>query len=102
MGRLVLRPGSFALAEAALLTLRLAFDIFQLREVWGTALVENARLISFVESCGFERRGIVAIHLDGTVHDGIKHVLTKDRWRDFEKKVIEIARAIADKFPPDR
>lgn len=33
-GRLVLRPGSLAAADTALLMLRLAFDVFSLRTVW--------------------------------------------------------------------
>jgi hypothetical protein len=32
------------------------------------------------------------------MHDGIKSVLTEDRWRSFEKGVAETARIVAEKF----
>jgi RimJ/RimL family protein N-acetyltransferase len=97
-GRLILRPDSCAAAETALLTLQLAFDTFDLDEVWGTAVSENTQMIAYVESLGFEDQGSVLIHLDGRAVDGRKHVLTKDRWKMYEKKVSEIARVAADRL----
>jgi RimJ/RimL family protein N-acetyltransferase len=94
-GRLILRPGSFAAAETALLMLQLAFDTFDLDEVWGTAVSENTQMIAYVESLGFEDRGSVLIQLDGRAVGGRKHVLTKARWKVYENKVRESARSIA-------
>jgi RimJ/RimL family protein N-acetyltransferase len=97
-GRFILRPGSFAAAETALLVLRLVFDTFNLHEVWGIDHAENKRMIAYNESLGFERQGVVTLSLNGKTHDGIKFVLTEDRWRIVEKEVAEIARVVADKF----
>jgi RimJ/RimL family protein N-acetyltransferase len=94
-GRLILRPGSFAAAETALLMLQLAFDTFGLDEVWGIAVAGNTQMIAYAESFGFEDRERVVVELDGRVVEGIKHVLTKRRWKMYEKKVRENARSIA-------
>jgi RimJ/RimL family protein N-acetyltransferase len=99
-GRVVLRPGSLAAAEMALLILRLCFDIFRLSEVWGVTLAENTQMISYVESCGFEPRELITVHVDGKARDGAKHVLTADRWREFEEKVSQVALRIAQRSTP--
>jgi RimJ/RimL family protein N-acetyltransferase len=95
-GRLVLRPGSLAAAEAALLTFRVAFETFRLDEIWGIAVAENTRMIAYVESVGFEHRERLTVQLDGQVVEGRKHVLTKSRWNLHEKEVREIACSIAE------
>jgi RimJ/RimL family protein N-acetyltransferase len=100
-GRLILRPESFAAPEMALLSFRLAFDIFSLSEVWCVALSDNFRMISFAEKCGFEREGVSKVILEDKVHDGIRYVLTKDRWGSLEKKVAEVALQTAKKIQPN-
>jgi RimJ/RimL family protein N-acetyltransferase len=97
-GSLILRPGSLAASETALLILTLAFDKFGVEEVWGVPLKSNKRMIAYIEALGFEQREIVPVPFDGQVVDGTRHVLTKDRWRNFENKVRENARNIADRF----
>lgn len=97
-GSIILRPGSFAAIETALLVLKVAFDILPLREVWGVTLNDNRRMIRYVESIGFERRDSVAVQFDCRVVEATKHVLTRDRWARYEKKTREIARSIAEKL----
>jgi RimJ/RimL family protein N-acetyltransferase len=101
-GRMILRPDSLAAPETALCLLRLAFETFGLHEVWGIVLRENKRTLAFNQKLGFERREIVPVQLEGKVCEGIRNVLTRDRWMTFEKEITKIARTMAEKFSPDQ
>jgi RimJ/RimL family protein N-acetyltransferase len=94
-GRLVLRPGSFASAETALLFCRLAFDILHLNEVWGFTTTENLPMIAYSESCGFERSGMMDVIVGGKPRSAIRFVMTKQRWQNSEKKLRELSTHIA-------
>jgi len=102
MGRLVLRPGSFAAAETALLTLRLAFDTFHLDEVWGFTTTENLPMIAYIESCGFERWGAMEVVVGNKPRNAIRFVMTKQRWQTSEKELRELSLRIAQMIEPKR
>jgi len=97
-GSLILRPDSLAAAETAVLILNLAFNTLDVNKVWGVPLRANKRMIAYIESLGFEQEEIISVPVDGKMLDGTRHVLTKDRWKNFEKKATGISRGIADKL----
>jgi RimJ/RimL family protein N-acetyltransferase len=95
-GRVILVPGSLAAAEAALLSFTVAFGTFDLSEVWGVVLSENKPMHGYVQSLGFERLAPVSLVLDGKEVEGIKYVLTKERWKNFENEISAMALIVAD------
>jgi RimJ/RimL family protein N-acetyltransferase len=96
-GRLILRPGSFAAAETALMMLRLAFDKFLLNEVWGTVHLTNAPMIAYLKSLGFARRSGLQMAIGDTLCDADEYVLTASQWPDLETRLTEIARILAER-----
>ena len=95
LGRLVLRPGSFASADTALLLLRLAFGMFKLAEVWGFTLTTNAPMIAYLRSCGFEQRGFMKVAIGDESHDAANFVMTREQWRTVEEQLAQLAQRIA-------
>ena len=91
-GRHILRPDSLAAAESALLLFRLAFEHFELDEVWGTILAGNKRMIAYAESCGLKRRRTLQIPVAGEPRDALELVLTRARWLATQGSLDELAR----------
>jgi RimJ/RimL family protein N-acetyltransferase len=90
-GRHILLPNSAAAAESALLVFRLAFERFGLDELWGTVLTDNKRMISYVDSCGFTRRGVVRFPVGGVMRDSFEYALSRARWREMQSSLDELA-----------
>ncbi len=83
-GRWVLRPGSLAAPESALLVYCVAFETLDLKEVYCRTVAQNEPVLSFHDRCGLSRRGLLpkAFHLrDGPV-DAIEHHLSAQQWPD--------------------
>jgi len=97
-GRFIMQPGSLAASEAALLTTRLAFGMFDLNEIWGTVLKDNRPMASYLESLGFQNRETVLLSVNGEMLEQDKYVLTRDRWKDFESKITKLALFVVDKL----
>ena len=97
-GRFIMQPGSLAASEAALLTTRLAFGMFDLNEIWGTVLKDNRAMASYLESLGFHNRETVTMSVNGKMLEQTKYVLTKDRWKEFESKITKLALFVVDKL----
>jgi RimJ/RimL family protein N-acetyltransferase len=77
-GRWILRRGSLAAAESALLTYRTAFELLTLTKVFSRTLPENVGVVSFHDNSSLSERRVVrgAVELDGMAHDAVEHVLT--------------------------
>ena len=87
LGRWVLRPGSLAAAESALLVYRLAFDSIGLDEVYALVITTNVSVISFHDRAGLERVGLVraAFRIGETMVDAVEQRLARERWPVTEK-----------------
>lgn len=80
-GRWVLRPGSNAAVESALLIYRCAFDTLALDRVFSRTLVDNAKVVAFHDSCGLERAPApVTINHNGERRAAIEHSLSRLAW----------------------
>jgi RimJ/RimL family protein N-acetyltransferase len=101
-GRHILLPNSAAAAESALLVFRLAFERFGLDELRGTVLTGNKRMISYLDSCGFTRRGVVHFPVGGVMRDSFEYVLSRARWREVESSLDDLARMAAGLFKSTR
>ena len=94
-GRLILRPGSLAAAETALMMLRIAFNRFALTEVWGTVLPTNAPMVAYLKSLGFKHRSGLKMDFGDSLRDADEYVLPASQWPALERKLIDIARGVA-------
>ena len=81
-GRWMLRAGSLAAPESALLLYRVAFEEMGLSEVHCRTVATNAAVISFHDRATLERVGTVsgAFQLGETTVDALQHRLRKERW----------------------
>lgn len=85
-GRWIIQPGSLAGVESALLIYRVAFGLLGLDEVYARTIVENTAVVSFHDSSGLERRGVLKGHvrIGDQQFDCVEHVLTRSRWPEVE------------------
>ena len=96
MGRWVLRPGSFAAPESALLAYRLAFGCLGLGRVYCRTLRENDHVVSFHRSSGLAEAGPApAVVLRGTSHEAVEQYVTGETWPDVERALDRSAAAAA-------
>jgi len=96
-GRWILRPGSFAAVESALLVYRLAFEHLQLRSIYCITVADNLAVVSFHDSCGLERAASLPRHFElaGVKYDGVKHVCTQEKWPTVRGRLEVQAKRIA-------
>jgi len=81
-GRWVLRAGSLAAPESALLLYRAAFEELGLRAVYCRTVAANRAVVSFHDRAGLDRAGVVtgAFQFGATPIDAVEHELTRDGW----------------------
>ena len=95
-GRWVLRAGSNAAVESALLVYRCAFDALRLASVRCRTLVANGSVVAFHDSCGLVRAGAeVTVDHDGTPQPAIEHVLSSADWPRVEAHLDRLASRFA-------
>jgi RimJ/RimL family protein N-acetyltransferase len=100
-GRWIVRAGSLAAPESALLLYCAAFERLALTEVRCRTVATNGAVLSFHDRAGLERAGVVpgAFVLGGSVVDAVEHRLTRDRWpitRDLlEERSVQVAQILA-------
>ena len=81
-GRWVVRPGSAAAVESAVLVYRAAFDVLGLEAVGCCTLVGNDRVISFHEACGLTTVAKLSdfLCIDGVSYDAVEQRMSRDDW----------------------
>jgi RimJ/RimL family protein N-acetyltransferase len=81
-GRWMLSPLVPAAAASVWLIMHVAFDILGLSEVYSNTVIDNERVVSFHDSCGFERAGVErnGITIRGVSYDMIIHRVKRDNW----------------------
>lgn len=92
-GRWILRHGSLAAVESALLIYRAAFDTLKLDETYSRTVADNQAVVSFHDSCGIESRKILPGHFDiaGKRVDAVEHRLHKTQWAAVEQRLASLA-----------
>jgi len=103
-GRWVLRPGSLAAPECALLIYRAAFELLQLDMVYSLTAADNVRVLSFHESCGLQRGETLPNYfdLDSGPQHAVKHICTKESWPAIRERLAEQAQRIAARIAPPK
>lgn len=82
-GRWVLRHGSLAAAESALLVYRIAFEVLALDLLYCRTVAANQQVVSFHASCGLVTHARLpnVVTLDGVAHDVIEQRMTRESWQ---------------------
>lgn len=96
-GRWLIRKDAPAAVESALLIYRAAFDALGLEAVFCRTVAENAKVVSFHDSSGAERVGVLAGQFDlgGVSHDAVEHRVDRTRWDMMRPKLDFLARRLA-------
>lgn len=96
-GRWILRPGSLAAVESALLVYAIAFETLGLKSIYCITVAQNLPVLSFHDSCGLPRVAFLKAQLelcDG-VHDAVKHLITRETWQTVRPNLEQQARLVA-------
>lgn len=97
-GRWVLRPGSIAAVESALLVYRCAFEKLSLESVYCRTVLENAQVASFHDSCGLVRRPeLLDVELNGMRRRAVEHWLDRTRWPEVEHRLSSIVARLSER-----
>jgi RimJ/RimL family protein N-acetyltransferase len=98
-GRWILKPGSLAAVESALLVYRVAFDLLGLNKVCSRTVADNVQVVSFHDSCGIPGRRILPGYfiLEGRQYDAVEHCADSIFWAELEQRLGNLARLIARK-----
>ena len=82
-GRWVVRKGSLAAPESALLIYRTAFEQLKLTSIYCITVAENRRVLSFHDSCGLKRAATLPAYFTlggGQRFDAVKHLCEAADW----------------------
>jgi RimJ/RimL family protein N-acetyltransferase len=88
-GRWMITPLVPAAAASVWLIMHVAFDILSLSAVYSNTVIDNERVVSFHDSCGFERTGIErnGLSIKGVSYDLLIHTSTRDNWPLIQSKL---------------
>ena len=95
-GRWVLRAGSVAAVESALLVYRCAFHILDLETVYCRTVAENRQVVSFHDTSGVPRTSSRAeVMVDGVCCSAVEHRLHRDTWPSVEQRLAPTVQRLA-------
>jgi RimJ/RimL family protein N-acetyltransferase len=95
-GRWVLRPGSSAAVESALLVYRCAFERLALERVRCRTLADNLKVVAFHDSSGLARAHVpVSIQHGGRQVPGVLHTLARQDWESVRQRLEPLAARVA-------
>ncbi len=96
-GRWIMRPGSLASLESALLMYRTAFEALGLRETYSRTIVDNKSVISFHDSCGAPRYSVLTNHFEigGQRFDCVEHRVDSTAWEVMRPRLEQLAKRFA-------
>lgn len=98
-GRWIISPLVPAAAASVWLIMHVAFDILGLSEVYSNTVINNERVVSFHDSCGFERIGIErkGLTIRGISYDMVIHRVKRDNWPVIQE-VLEKPAALTERL----
>lgn len=96
-GRWLIRRGSVAAVESALLIYRMAFELLDLDQVYCRTVADNAKVVSFHDSTGAPRAGVLKDHvtLGGRAYDSVEHRVDRAAWTAMRPRLEMFARRAA-------
>jgi len=88
-GRWIIKSGSLAAVESALLIYKAAFEHLDLNAIYSIAITENKPVVSFHDSSGVPRVELIkdCFDLDGVKYDGVKHQCSKEHYPSVVEKL---------------
>ncbi len=96
MGRWVLRRGSLAAPESALLAYRVGFERLGLRRIYCRTLRDNGHVVSFHASCGLLDGGPApSVTVGGVLRLAVEQYVTAETWPDVAARLDRAAGAAA-------
>lgn len=99
-GRWVLKPGSMAATESVWLTYRVAFEDLSMRRLYCRTVADNAKVVSFHDSCGLKRARELPDHfvLGGASYGAVEHELLPQDWADVGARLSRMAERLAQRL----
>jgi len=99
-GRWILRSGSPAALECAILVYRTAFEKLSLDSVYCRTVAANKSVVAFHTSTGLETRQILKdyVVLKDVLHDSIEQIMTKRHWWEIRPSLENKAQRLAKKL----
>jgi RimJ/RimL family protein N-acetyltransferase len=96
-GRWILKPQSLAAVESAWLIYRVAFELLGLDEVYCRTVADNAKVVSFHDSCGIENRKILSAHfrIGEQTLDAVEHRVDRAAWQAIAPRLEKLATMMA-------
>ena len=96
-GRWVLRHGSIAAIESALLVYRAAFEAVRLDAVYCRTVADNVQVVSFHDSSGVPRANLLegSAVIRGVAYDQVEHRIDRARFAQMEPRLGQLARRTA-------
>jgi RimJ/RimL family protein N-acetyltransferase len=96
-GRWIVRPGSLAAIESAVLIYRAAFESLGLNAVYCRTVADNKTVVSFHDSSGAPRHRLLQGYFerDGQTYDCIEHHITRETWDSMRSRMERLATRIA-------
>ena len=95
-GRWVIRPGSSAAVESALLIYRCAFECLALERVWCRTLADNDKVLAFHDACGLMRAPEpLTLEHNGRRVPGVLHALSRQEWALVRSRLEPLAARVA-------
>jgi RimJ/RimL family protein N-acetyltransferase len=99
-GRWILRPGSLAAVESALLVYRTGFEVLELNALYCLTVADNLPVVSFHDSSGLCRASLLAQHfkLGERTYDAVKHLCARENWPTVRNRLEPHARLIGQRM----
>lgn len=98
-GRWILRSGSLAAVESVWLLYKVCFETLGMAAVYCRTVADNAKVVSFHDSCGITRRRLLPLHfhLQDRHLDAVEHRVERLDWPALSGKLERIALLTARK-----
>ena len=99
-GRWILRKGSLAALESAILIYQFGFDVLACERIYCNTVLQNRRVVSFHDSFGAVRTGVLAQHftLNRNRYDAVQHEIRVSSWPQIRANNLPLARRLAAHF----
>lgn len=96
-GRWMLKKGSLAAVESAMLIYQCAFERLRLETVFCRTVAENVKVVSFHDSCGIPGKRLLPLHFDigGRRVDAVEHRVTRQTWNEIAPRLSTLSQAVA-------
>jgi RimJ/RimL family protein N-acetyltransferase len=96
-GRWIIKPGSIGAVESALLIYRVAFERLHLHVLYCRTMADNAKVVSFHDSCGIIQRTLLPLYfdIDGRRFDAVEHQIDTFTWAKICPRLEKLAQLTA-------